>query len=527
MFGKKLRISLKTKDVLIQIFLLILIYLISLIFPYVYKYVIDNSVEFVSENLYLKIAAIVIFATLAHFIIYLINYIHQIYSNNISFHYISELLNKVLDIKTSDYQKINKSKIMELLNSDISAMYTWIGIKINFPVNVFQIIILLVILFKINVTLTIISICLTPIYFLGNLITKNKITQISKQERVCGDNLFSQMYNIVYKKINIDLNKARDFFRNKYHDAEQSLLSARNKRHIFFIFALEFPKYITTIIPFILLTIGISFVNNGTLTIGELIMYLQYVAMIYEPVSSISNLKAQVDSSSASFDRINDFMDYKNSVSRNIYGETKGLLEIKNAIINNEKEELLYRIDDLVIDKPGLYIVKGDNGTGKTTLFNLLTGVYDSNQIIADKFMICDGLKDNISYMYNPALLFDGTVLENIQLDNDSADERIVDLNNRFKAKDLSYVVKTNPNNLSLGEQQKLFLIRAFYEDKKIIILDEPSANLDFDSKLILRDYINELKKDKYVFIIAHENVFEEIADKIFEIKNNVLTEQK
>lgn len=528
MFKHKLLFKLNKKDLFIQIFLLLAIYLISLVFPYVYKYVIDNSIEFVKENLYLKLLAIVIFATVGHLIIYAVNYYHQIYCNKTSMMAMEQVLSKVLKYKTSDYEKLNKSKMMEMLNNDLGSIYSWINLKVCFPIDVIKVIILLIILFNINVTLAIVSICLTPLYFLGNIITQSQIAKIITTERVKGDALFEDMHNVVYNKASIDLNNANDFFEKKYQKSQRELLTTRNKRHIFFIFALEFPGYITTIVPFILLTIGVIFVNRGTLTIGDLIMYLQYVAMIYAPISEISTLKANLDASSASFDRLNNFLGAKETQSRELYGESKGIIEIKNAKINNEKQELLYKIDNLFVDKPGIYIVKGDNGTGKTTLFNLLTGVYDSNQIVADKFVVSNNLKDNVSYLYNPSLLFAGSVLQNISLSFDNvADERIVDLNNIFNGKPLDYMVKTNPANLSLGEQQKLFLLRTFLPDKDVIILDEPSANLDYESKLILRDYLKEIKDKKYIFLIAHENIFEEIADKIFEIKNNVLTEQK
>ena len=65
----------------------------------------------------------------------------------------------------------------------------------------------------------------------------------------------------------------------------------------------------------------------------------------------------------------------------------------------------------------------------------------------------------------------------------------------RFNAKDENYEVKTNPANLSLGEQQKLFLIRTFMQEKSIVLLDEPSANLDVESKAILRDFLEEEKR--------------------------------
>ena len=172
--------------------------------------------------------------------------------------------------------------------------------------------------------------------------------------------------------------------------------------------------------------------------------------------------------------------------------------------------------------------MKGDNGTGKTTLFNLLSGVYSINQINQDNgyFRISETKKDDISYLYNPVMLFNGSVKENIILSETESKEDILKMRkllNIFNAKDENYEVKTNPSNLSLGEQQKLFLIRTFMQDKGIILLDEPSANLDVYSKVILKEFLKIQKENHIIILISHDLLYEEIADRIYYISNKKL----
>lgn len=94
-----------------------------------------------------------------------------------------------------------------------------------------------------------------------------------------------------------------------------------------------------------------------------------------------------------------------------------------------------------------------------------------------------------------------------------------------FKAKNENYIVKTNPSNLSLGEEQKIFLIRTFIKEGDVIFLDEPSSNLDNESKIILKDFLEEEKKKKIIFLIAHDTLYENIADKIYLIEDKKLRE--
>ena len=122
---------------------------------------------------------------------------------------------------------------------------------------------------------------------------------------------------------------------------------------------MEFPKFISTLSPFVVLILGASFVHRGVFTIGTLIMFLQYAQMIYSPITSIANLKANANSSVASFERIRNFFDYENEENNytKLFAKQENAIEIKNVAITNEKKELLFEIEDLTISKNGLYIL--------------------------------------------------------------------------------------------------------------------------------------------------------------------------
>ena len=101
---------------------------------------------------------------------------------------------------------------------------------------------------------------------------------------------------------------------------------------------MEFPKFISTVSPFVVLILGASFVHRGVFTIGTLIMFLQYAQMIYSPITSIANLKANANSSVASFERIRNFFDYENEENNytKLFAKQENAIEIKNVTITNE-----------------------------------------------------------------------------------------------------------------------------------------------------------------------------------------------
>lgn len=532
MFNKKLKLSIKLtkKDIFIQILLLISSYALILIFPYMFKYILDNLDKIVEKNTFIYMFAIITFALFSHIYIYFSGYMNQKYCNKITSQYMSAVIEKISNINIPDYEKMSKAKTLNLLNYDISAIYTWININISIPIYILQILLIAIILIKIDLTLALLSFALIPLYYLGNYLNKNKLENLAREEKTYADNCIEQIQDVVYKKTSIDLFNAWEFFFEKFNHVKDNWWDIVNKKHLYLFITKEFPKFISTITPFLILLVGANFVSENKFTLGTLIMFIQYVAILYQPLTELSNLKANVNSDIAAFERINEFLDYKNKEENylTLFDKQKSILKIKNTEIVNSSNELLFKIDDFEISKKGLYILKGENGTGKTTLFNLISGVYSVEQIKGNNkyFTINNKMFGKISYLYNPQILFNGTVKENIILSKEEKNKdikRMKEMLKLFKAKDEDYIIKTNPVNLSLGEQQKLFLIRVFLKDLDFILLDEPSANLDYESKLILRDFLNKEKKKKIIMLISHDEIYEEIADNIFKISDKKL----
>lgn len=528
-----LPIKLKRSYVIFLCAFSLIVYLISLVFPYIFRYVLDNVGKIKTEKLYLYIIGIILFASFSHGLSYLCDYLNQIFCNKTVLNYQKEIVKKISKINTPDYEDMNKAKVLNLLNYDIAVIYTYINLKIDLVVDSIKILLVAFILIKINYILAIITFILIPIYYLGNYFNKNRMEKLASEEMKLNDKIFEQEEDVVYKKTSIELFKAWGLFFKKFNYIAEKRWNITGTKHKFLILNMEFPKFISTLSPFIVLILGASFVHRGIFTIGTLIMFLQYAQMIYTPITSIANLKANANSSVASFERIRNFLNYENEENNysKLFVKQENPIEIKNVEITNANDELLFNIEDFTISKNGLYILKGDNGTGKTTLLNLLAGVYSVNQIKekCGYFRIAENQKEEISYLYNPAMLFNGSVRENIILSETESEEELSKMRNllkRFNAKDENYEVKTNPANLSLGEGQKLFLIRTFMQGKNIVLLDEPSANLDVDSKVILRDFLKEEKENSIIILIAHDLLYEEISDEIYVVVDKKLVKK-
>lgn len=197
-------------------------------------------------------------------------------------------------------------------------------------------------------------------------------------------------------------------------------------------------------------------------------------------------------------------------------------------LVNLEKSFDFKVLDKINLEfKPGnIYVLKGKSGSGKTTLLNLISGLdsdYTGSIYINDKKLKnlkkdeITNYRNNIGYMRQECLLYRNlTVLDNLLLIENNKD-KIIDLCKKFN---IDEIINKYPYEISGGERERVSLIRAILNDNKILLLDEPSANLDKDNS---ENFVKYLKKidisDKIIIISTHENIYDDIASVIINIE--------
>jgi len=194
---------------------------------------------------------------------------------------------------------------------------------------------------------------------------------------------------------------------------------------------------------------------------------------------------------------------------------------------NNIFEDLSYTFNDF-----GFYLLKGKNGEGKTTLFNLIYGllefqegkIYLDNEDI-EKLPIKEKdqkIKEKISYLSKDFSMFSSLSLEdNLRMVNDDS-KRIEEI---LKILNLEGVKKTKIKKLSLGEKQRAQLAILYMLNKDIWLLDEPFAHLDDDNKKIVLELLKRESQNHLIIAISHDDV-EEYVDVILQLTNKKIIEQ-
>jgi len=289
---------------------------------------------------------------------------------------------------------------------------------------------------------------------------------------------------------------------------------------------------------------GSWLIVQGTITPGNFVSFLTALLMLYTPLKNISNVAVSVQNSFLAIERVFEMLDRPSRLVEK--EETKPLDGVKEGICI-ENVSFAYKRDVDVLRNINLDVkvgemiaLVGNSGGGKSTLVSLIPRFYDvkNGSIKIDgvdirEFSLYD-LRQNISVVFQDNFLFDGTIRENILLGKpDATDEEVKQaLENacltEFIAsleKGVDTYIGERGTLLSGGQKQRVAIARAFLKNAPIVILDEATSALDNKSEEIVQKAIDNLMKDKTVFVIAHRLSTVKNANRIAVINEGDLAE--
>lgn len=284
---------------------------------------------------------------------------------------------------------------------------------------------------------------------------------------------------------------------------------------------------------------------NGTMTIGVVQAFFQYINQTAEPLTQASYMINTLQSALASAERTFKLLDSEEEIVDTsnpiILERAKGHITFDHVSFGYHKDHLLMK-DISFTAKPGEKIaVVGSTGAGKTTLINLLMRFYEINkgQILIDGISSTDmtrkGLRQNFGMVLQDTWLFHGTVAENIAYGKSSATrEEIVaaakaakvDYFIRTMAQGYDTVLDNDGANLSVGQRQLLTIARVFLCNPPILILDEATSSVDTRTEIEISKAMEKLMKGRTSFVIAHRLSTIRDADKILFMENGNIIEQ-
>src|SRR5438105_2216655 len=265
--------------------------------------------------------------------------------------------------------------------------------------------------------------------------------------------------------------------------------------------------------------IGPFFIADGTVTTGALTIFLSYSKQLYQPMRNLSKLMNLASGAAAGAARIDEVLDQAPEVKEAPVAYT-GPDRVHGDVVfgYNEDQPVLTGID-LKVPSGRRVALVGLSGSGKTTLVKLIPRFYE----VWDGSITVDGvdvrnypletLRRNVSLVLQDSVLFEGTIRENIALGReDATDEEIITaarlahIHDQIDVLPNGYAsqVREQGKNFSSGQRQRLAIARAILRDAPILILDEPTANLDVEAEAEVMRAIDRLVVGRTVLMISH-----------------------
>ncbi|MEK6796179.1 MAG: ABC transporter ATP-binding protein [Spirochaetota bacterium] len=274
-----------------------------------------------------------------------------------------------------------------------------------------------------------------------------------------------------------------------------------------------------------ILGMGAYLVINGKLSIADLTFLWMMRDHVINPFQVFINFAEQVAVGLGGLDRVFEFFDersrVKNAPEAKIFRSVAGRIEFRDVTFSYPSERGKAALIDLSFTvKPGMSAaLVGSSGAGKTTTVDLLSRFYDpdSGAILIDGQNIrtadIESLRDNIGVVMQEAILFSGTIRENILYGRPGAKEKEIRAALAMANADefvgemregIETIIGERGVMLSGGQRQRLAIARAFLKDPRILVLDEATSSLDSVSESYVQEAIERLMKGRTTIVIAH-----------------------
>ena len=290
------------------------------------------------------------------------------------------------------------------------------------------------------------------------------------------------------------------------------------------------------------LTVGIILVTGGMLSVGRMIIGVVAVFGSFGPVIAISALPGNLTQTFASGDRVLDLLSEEPAVTPVINGEKIDYKKLEVRDLSFSYDGRTEVLSDICMhaEKGEIIGIIGESGCGKSTFLKLLLRFWrkEKGEIAYNGLDIdmvdTDSLLDNVTMVSQSTYLFDETIEDNLRIAKPDASRQ--EIEDACRMASVHDFIKTLPDgyktevgalgdNLSAGEKQRIGLARAFLRASPLILLDEPTSNVDSINEGIILKALKEQKNKKSIILVSHRESTMAIADRIYKVKNGKMTE--
>lgn len=467
-------------------------------------------------------------------------------SQKITYRFRREISEKITRMPMNYFDTKTHGEVLSRVTNDVDTLSQSLSQSITQIItSITTIIGVLIMMLSISGTMTLVALVTLPLSMgLIAVIVKKSQKYFQEQQEYLGhvNGQVEEIYggHTVVKAFNGEEEVIKEF--NKAND---TLYNSAWKSQFLSGMMMPIMQFVGNIGYVLVSLLGGYLAIRGTIAVGEIQSFIQYVRSFNQPISQVAQIANQLQSTAAAAERVFEFLNEEeedqvvpNPVS--IEG-LEGQVTFNNVKFGYNKDKIIIN-DFSTIVQPGQKVaIVGPTGAGKTTMIKLLMRFYDVTEgaILVDGHDIRDFNRSELREMFGMVLqdtwLFNGSIKDNIRYGRlDASDEEVIEA---AKAAHVHHFVKTLPDgynmelneeasNVSQGQKQLLTIARAILADPKILILDEATSSVDTRTEVRIQKAMDNLMKGRTSFVIAHRLSTIKDADVILVMKDGDIVEQ-
>ena len=455
---------------------------------------------------------------------------------------------KINKLPLSYFHRVSQGDVLSRITNDVDTLTNSLNQSITQLItSVCTLVGVLIMMLSISWQLTLVALCIIPVSLaFVMVIVKFSQKHFKNQQKYLGtvNGQVEEMYggHLIVKAFGREEKAVEAFEREN-----EKLYNAGWKSQFLSGLMMPVMNFVGNLGYVVICMVGASMAAGGTMTIGGIQAFIQYVRSFTQPINQLANISNQLQMTVAAAERIFQFLGEAEEPEEAPKLQTKDL-DLRGDIVFDhvqfgyeDSEDLVIRDFSATVKAGQKVAIVGPTGAGKTTMVKLLMRFHDlkGGQITLDGHPITDfsrtDLRSQFGMVLQDAWLYSGSILENIRYGKLTAtDEEVVQA---AKTAQADHFIRTLPggyqmelneeaSNVSQGQKQLLTIARAVLADSKVMILDEATSSVDTRTEVLIQKAMDNLMKGRTSFIIAHRMSTIREADLILCLKDGDIVEQ-
>jgi subfamily B ATP-binding cassette protein MsbA len=306
-----------------------------------------------------------------------------------------------------------------------------------------------------------------------------------------------------------------------------------------------FSSVVIGAITIVMILVGGNSILSGSMTTGDLFMYIFLTGLMAMPIVQIASIGTQITEAFAGLDRIHEILDTEREdaadASRGVLDDVRGEVEFQGVWFEYLEGKPVLRDVSFTAPAGSTTALVGSSGSGKSTLISLIMAFNrpTRGRVLVDgrdlESLRLTDYRRHLGVVLQDNFLFDGTVAENIAYGSPHATKEDIERVSRIAhadefirgfEKQYDTVVGERGVRLSGGQRQRVAIARAILADPRILLLDEATSSLDSESEMAIQDGLRSLRRGRTTFVIAHRLSTIRSASQILVLEHGEIVER-